>query len=1015
MIKKRIFGLSIFLFFVVSLFAAYNKTTYYANADGKQAAALKTAMYGIISSGVNYQSYANVWTAYATTDVRPDGKIWDRYCNTNMTYGTVASGGNQDDGTLGTAEGERYNREHSWPKSWFGASSSPSAGVGTDLHHVVAADKYANNTRGSEIYGEVKTATETFSNSKFGTGGYGSYQSYTVFEPADTLKGDFARIYFYMVTMYQGNLSSWYSSYGTSTNLGKVIDGSTHPAFQTWYLNMLLAWAEADPVSDMEVSRNNAVYAIQNNRNPFIDFPGLEQYIWGSASSTNLSVANYADPYDGSGTGGNEGGDSESDSYYYEKVTSTDDIEDGQYLIVCESANVAFNGGLETLDAASNTIGVTISNSKITATSTTEAAEFTIAASSDLYTIKSASGKYIGNGSNSNALTASTTEIKDTIRITTGGDADIIGTGGAYLRYNSASNQLRFRYYKSSSYTGQQAIQLYKKVEGTSGNDPVAPTASFTTASKTLQVGGTFTQTVTTNSDGAVTYSSDDTSVATVDSSTGEVTAVAVGTATITATIAATSNYTEGTVSYEVTVTAAGANNTDELTATMLVLTTSYSNVTDKEGASGTKYAANAMTNNATTKDYIQLRSKNSTSGIVSTTTIGTISKVTVDWNENDGNSGRVLNIYGKNSAYTSPTELYDSSTYGTLIGTITYGGESSELTVSDSYKYIGLRSNSGAMYINSISIEWTPSGSSAEPEDPSFSFATNSKSLIIGETYTQTVTTNSDGTVTYSSGNTDVATVDATTGEVTAVAVGTTSITARVTATDNFNADTTFYTVTVVEPTYYELVTEASKLKAGNQILIAYVDGESALAMSATQATNNRPAVSIILNADETLTPTDEAQIITLEADADSLLFNVGNSRYLYAASATANYLKTTSTANSNAKALVSIEDGAATITFQGENTHNTVRYNPNSGSPVFSCYASDATTGSLPQIYRLVTETVEGDLDSNDEVTTADVEILVNMLLGKIAKTDAANLDGDEDVTIADLTKLINILLNR
>ena len=81
-----------------------------------------------------------------------------------------------------------------------------------------------------------------------------------------------------------------------------------------------------------------------------------------------------------------------------------------------------------------------------------------------------------------------------------------------------------------------------------------------------------------------------------------------------------------------------------------------------------------------------------------------------------------------------------------------------------------------------------------------------------------------------------------------------------------------------------------------------------------------------------------------------------------------------------------------------------------------MFSCYASTSTIGSLPRIYRLVsgTETVEGDLDGNDEVTTADVEILVNMLLGKIAKTDAANLDGDEDVTIADLTKLINILLN-
>ena len=1004
--KKRLFGLSVLLFFVVSLFAAYNKTTYYANADGKQAAALKTAMYGIISNGVSYLDYSELWTAYATTDVRPDGYIWDRYCNTNMTYGT-----NQDDGTLGSSEGQRYNREHSWPKSWFGGSTSK--GVGTDLNHVVAADKYANNTRGSEIYGEVKSVTKTFSNSKYGTGGYGSHASYDVFEPADTLKGDFARIYFYMVTMYQGNLSSWYSSYGSSTNLGRVIDGSTYPAFQSWYKEMLLAWAAADPVSATEVSRNNAVYNKQNNRNPFIDFPGLEQYIWGTASSTNLSVANYVNPYDGSGTGGTGGGESGSGSYYYEKVASASDLTDGQYLIVCENNGVAFNGGLETLDATGNTIAVTISNSKITANSTTEAAEFTIAASSGLYTIKSASEKYIGNSSNSNALTASTTEIKDTIRIATGGDADIIGTGGAYLRYNAASNQLRFRYYKSSSYAGQQAIQLYKKVEGTSGNDPVVTTASFTTASKTLQVGGTFTQTVTTNNnEGAVTYSSGNTTVATVDSSTGKVTAVAVGTTTITATIAATGNFTQGSASYTVVVEAAGANDTDELTATMLELTGNYGGVSGKTGASGTVYAAYGMKNG---NNAIQIRSNDSSSGVVSTSTIGTISKVTVDWGTGTAD-GRTLNVYGSNSAYTTPSALFNANTQGTLIGTIVCG-TSTELSVSDSYKYIGLRSNSGAMYINSINIEWTPSGSAVEPENPTIYFSDGDKTLVKGEVYTQAVTTTSNGEVTYTSKNTQVATVDATTGEVTAIAVGEAIIEANVAATSSYNAATASYTVTVVEPTYYELITNASKLKANDQILLAYVDGESAKAMSATQASNNRPAVDVILNADETLTPTSVTQVITLEFDNDSILFNVGNSRYLYAASATSNWLRTTTTANSNAKAFISIADSVATIVFQGENTNGTIRYNPNNGSPIFSCYASTSTMGSLPRIYRLVSDEpapLAGDVDGDGTVNPNDVETLVNMLLGRTPENSAADVDGVDGVTIADITKLVNIILN-
>jgi len=146
----------------------------------------------------------------------------------------------------------------------------------------------------------------------------------------------------------------------------------------------------------------------------------------------------------------------------YVKVTSTDDLTNGQYLIVYEDGSVAFNGGLETLDAVSNTIDVIINNSEIAATSATTAAEFTIDVTAG--TIQSASGMYIGQTSDANGL-ASSAETDYTNTITFADDnADIVSSGGAYLRYNSASNQIRFRYYKSSSYTGQKAIQLYKKV-----------------------------------------------------------------------------------------------------------------------------------------------------------------------------------------------------------------------------------------------------------------------------------------------------------------------------------------------------------------------------------------------------------------------------------------------------------------------------------------------------------------------------------------------------------------------
>ena len=182
-------------------------------------------------------------------------------------------------------------------------------------------------------------------------------------------------------------------------------------------------------------------------------------------------------------------GGSSSDSYY-EKVTSTSNVTSGKYLIVYETGNLAFNGGLSTLDATSNYISVTISNSKISYSTTVAAAEFTITVGSSSSTIKSASGYYIGQGSNSNGLSTSTSSSAYTNSISISSDNVDIVSSGAYLRYNSASDQARFRYYKSSSYTGQKAIQLYKYVES-SGSSETAATWGTTFLSTITCNGGT--------------------------------------------------------------------------------------------------------------------------------------------------------------------------------------------------------------------------------------------------------------------------------------------------------------------------------------------------------------------------------------------------------------------------------------------------------------------------------------------------------------------------------------------
>lgn len=145
---------------------------------------------------------------------------------------------------------------------------------------------------------------------------------------------------------------------------------------------------------------------------------------------------------------------------YYTKVTSSQGLTNAQYLIVYESGSVAFNGGLETLDAAHNHISVVITENGILSTETTDAAAFTISATDDGFSILSASGQYIGKSANANGLDVSDTALKNSISFEENGDATITAAGNCTLRFNNASgdNNDRFRYYKS----GQQPVALYK-------------------------------------------------------------------------------------------------------------------------------------------------------------------------------------------------------------------------------------------------------------------------------------------------------------------------------------------------------------------------------------------------------------------------------------------------------------------------------------------------------------------------------------------------------------------------
>lgn len=247
---------------------------YYAEADGLSGSSLKTAMAGVINDHTELQ-YSDLWSCYYETDVRDDGYVWDMYSDaTNYVLGD-----DQASGQSITAEGQVYNREHTMPKSWFG-SATP---MYTDLMHIVPTDGYVNAKRANYPFGETDSPTYSSAND-FSLLGPSSIDGYsgTVFEPNDEYKGDFARIYFYMVTCYEDVVSGWSCD---------MLDGTAYPAFTDWALDMLLQWSEDDPVSQKELDRNEAVYKLQGNRNPYVDYEGLEQYVWGDKTDEAFQYA----------------------------------------------------------------------------------------------------------------------------------------------------------------------------------------------------------------------------------------------------------------------------------------------------------------------------------------------------------------------------------------------------------------------------------------------------------------------------------------------------------------------------------------------------------------------------------------------------------------------------------------------------------------------------------------------------------------------------------------------------
>ena len=260
-------AIALFIFFPLFLFGQ-EPQGYYDEAEGKSGEELRTALYDIIK-GHTSVSYASLWEHFYDTDRKSNGYVWDMYSDIPGGQPAYDYEFFQDQCGSYSGEGSCYNREHSFPKSWFGNQSPMS----TDMFHLYPVDGYTNGRRSNYPYGESDgTIWVSTNGSRLG---YSTYPGYTgkVFEPIDEYKGDFARTYFYMITRYKNKVSGWSSP---------MLSGS---GFTEWALDLLLEWNAQDPVSEKEINRNNAIYNIQNNRNPFIDRPEFVIEIWGDPVS----------------------------------------------------------------------------------------------------------------------------------------------------------------------------------------------------------------------------------------------------------------------------------------------------------------------------------------------------------------------------------------------------------------------------------------------------------------------------------------------------------------------------------------------------------------------------------------------------------------------------------------------------------------------------------------------------------------------------------------------------------
>jgi len=278
------------LLFVAQIgFAEVLPDGFYNKINGLQDGQLKDTLKSLIRdhTAISYGSgTGKTWEVFFYSDRNEEGYIMDMYCDDwkkVTSPGQVAAG---------------CNIEHSFAKSWWGGSENDAY---KDCYHLNPSNSTANSARSNYPLGVPVKEIKTAGSLRVGKIHHDSLNvDFWVFEPKDEYKGDFARAYFYMATCYghwsNGTIDPVLSKYNgwriNNKDVGSkfAMQNDNYLEFQPWEQEVLIQWHRQDPVSVKEIRRMDAVSDFQHNRNPFIDYPYLAEYIWGEKAGQTVEM-----------------------------------------------------------------------------------------------------------------------------------------------------------------------------------------------------------------------------------------------------------------------------------------------------------------------------------------------------------------------------------------------------------------------------------------------------------------------------------------------------------------------------------------------------------------------------------------------------------------------------------------------------------------------------------------------------------------------------------------------------